>query len=123
MNSLYTLALRQVSSIQNELTNLEQSISSSSTQVNTASSHGPITASLASLQRTIDDYEAMNKGEVVEAKREKAAIRIQKFREDCVGLRKHFDRIKLLERKAVCGSDVMFNFCDPFHTPLNPRNQ
>ncbi|KAH9824731.1 hypothetical protein DFH28DRAFT_1077280 [Melampsora americana] len=100
MNSLYTLALRQVSSLQNELTNLEQSIASSSSNSNTASSHGPIVASLASLQRTIDDYESMNKGEVVEAKKQKASMRIEKFREDCVGLRKQFDRIKILERQA-----------------------
>ncbi|KAG0146885.1 hypothetical protein CROQUDRAFT_43801 [Cronartium quercuum f. sp. fusiforme G11] len=98
MNSLYSLGLRQVSSLQTELNNLEQSISK---PTNTAISHGPIVASLTSLQRTIDDYETMNKGEVIEVKREKSFNRIQKFREDYSNLKKQFDRIKLLEKQAV----------------------
>ncbi|KAH9450309.1 hypothetical protein MJO29_014409 [Puccinia striiformis f. sp. tritici] len=102
MNSLYSLALRQTSSIQAELTELEKSITSSSSAVatnnNTAGLHGQIAASLSSLQRTLDDYQAMSKAEVVESKRAKAAARIEKFKDDFMTLKKQFDQIKNLER-------------------------
>ncbi|PLW26037.1 hypothetical protein PCANC_22399 [Puccinia coronata f. sp. avenae] len=97
MNSLYSLALRQTSSIQEELTELEKSITSSA-QSNTAGLHGQITASLSSLQRTLDDYQAMSKAEVVESKRAKATARIEKFKDDLLTLKKQFDQIKKMER-------------------------
>jgi Golgi SNAP receptor complex protein 2 len=100
MNSLYSLALRQTSSIQAELTELEKSITSS-TQNNTAGLHGQITASLSSLQRTLDDYQAMSKAEVVESKRAKATARIEKFKDDLLTLKKQFDQIKKMERTLV----------------------
>ncbi|KAA1076826.1 protein transport protein bos1 [Puccinia graminis f. sp. tritici] len=98
MNSLYSLALRQTSSIQAELTELEKSITSSTTRNNTAGLHGQIAASLSSLQRTLDDYQAMSKAEVVDSKRAKAAARIEKFKDDFLALKKQFDQIKTLER-------------------------
>jgi len=97
MNSLYSLALRQTSSIQAELTELEKSITSSS-KGNTAGLHGQIAASLSSLQRTLDDYQTMSKAEVVESKRAKATARIEKFKDDFLALKKQFDQIKNLER-------------------------
>ena len=100
MNSLYSLALRQTSSIQAELTELEKSITSSA-QNNTAGLHGQITASLSSLQRTLDDYQAMSKAEVVESKRAKASARIEKFKDDLMTLKRQFDQIKKLERTLV----------------------
>lgn len=69
MNALFSLALRQVQSLQADLTTLEQAAAS---RTATAGLHGQITASLAALQRTIDDYEGMSKSETVEAKRDKA---------------------------------------------------
>ncbi|WAQ86177.1 hypothetical protein PtA15_6A809 [Puccinia triticina] len=98
MNSLYSLALRQTSSIQAELTELENSITSATTRNNTAGLHGQIAASLSSLQRTLDDYQAMSKAEVVESKRAKAVSRIEKFKDDFMALKKQFDQIKNLER-------------------------
>lgn len=74
MNSLYTLALRQSASIQTDLTALEQSYAPSPSGTSTPASalNGQITASLAALDRTVDDYDSMARREIVDAKREKA---------------------------------------------------
>lgn len=101
MNSLYSLALRQISSIQNELFELEKSLTTSSVDhlSKTTSLKGQIAASLSSLQRTLDDYESMSKGEVIESKRLKADARIEKFKEDYLALKRQFEQIKSSERK------------------------
>ena len=88
MNALYTHALRQTSSITSDLQVLENSLrggssngeagSSHSTSlqgngVDTTSLNGQIVASLAALQRTVDDYENMARRELIEANKGKAA--------------------------------------------------
>lgn len=75
MNSLYTLALRQSSSLQSDLTLLEQNYTDLNNNNNNsvpASLHGQINASLAALDRTIEDYDSMARREIVEVKKEKA---------------------------------------------------
>ncbi|GAA6023789.1 hypothetical protein JCM11491_006868 [Sporobolomyces phaffii] len=80
MNSLYTLALRQASSLESDLSSLahvyNNNASSSSSSSNPASAtsalHGQINASLAAFDRTIDDYDSMAKREIVDQKRDKA---------------------------------------------------
>lgn len=72
MNALYTHALRQSTSLQADLTALEQAYTSSPPSSNTASLNGQITASFAAFDRTVDDYDTMARREIVEAKREKA---------------------------------------------------
>ncbi|KAI8459393.1 hypothetical protein BY996DRAFT_6787981 [Phakopsora pachyrhizi] len=113
MNSLYSLAIRQVSNLQSELSNLEHTFSSTAATTSSTSSksspsnndrviqNGQIAASLASLQNTIDDYVSMSRSEVVESKRIKADSRIQKFREDYLGLKQRFELIKSLEQRKV----------------------
>jgi len=71
MNSLYTLALRQSTSLQADLTALEAAYATG-TAGETASLNGQINASLAALDRTTDDYESLAKREIVETKKEKA---------------------------------------------------
>ena len=71
MNALYTHALRQSTSLQADLTALEQAYTSANSS-NTASLNGQINASFAALDRTVDDYDSMARREIVEAKREKA---------------------------------------------------
>lgn len=73
MNSLYTLALRQSTSLQNDLTALEQAYATGTTG-ESASLNGQINASLAALDRTTDDYESLAKREIVETKKEKAIM-------------------------------------------------
>lgn len=96
MNALYTHALRQTQSITSDLALLENALAGSSTNthtpydtrspspsamspslqgngVDTAGLNGQIVASLAALQRTVDDYEGMARRELVEDKKGKAA--------------------------------------------------
>jgi len=74
MNSLYTLALRQSTSLQSDLTSLEKLYTSPSTShpASTSALHGQINASLAAFDRTIEDYDSMARREIVEVKKEKA---------------------------------------------------
>ncbi|KAJ3504620.1 hypothetical protein NLJ89_g7843 [Agrocybe chaxingu] len=46
------------------------------------------------MHRTIDDYDAMTKREIIKAKQEKAQMRVQKFRTDYTELRTQFERLK-----------------------------
>ncbi|GAA6059187.1 hypothetical protein JCM10212_005532 [Sporobolomyces blumeae] len=95
MNSLYTLALRQSTSLTSDLTSLEHLYQNpASTPANTSALHGQINASLAAFDRTIDDYDSMARREIVDVKREKATSRVARFREDYSNLRKQYERIK-----------------------------
>ncbi|ESK97126.1 transporter bos1 [Moniliophthora roreri MCA 2997] len=87
MNSLYTSGVRQTSSIQADLERLRNGDVS-------ASLMGQISASLAAMNRTIDDYDSMAKREMIKAKQEKAQMRVQKFRTDYMELRSQFERLK-----------------------------
>jgi hypothetical protein len=91
MNSLYTLGLRQTSAIQADLERLRNgdvsvSLLGGQTCLTMAAAHnaynactstrlsslGQISASLAALNRTVDDYDSMAKREMIKAKQEKA---------------------------------------------------
>ncbi|KAG8970014.1 protein transport protein bos1 [Tulasnella sp. 419] len=87
MNSLYSLGLRQTTAIQTDLERLRAGDSSVALQ-------GQISASLAALNRTVDDYDSMAKREMIKAKQEKAFARVQKFRSDYQELRAQFERTK-----------------------------
>ncbi|KZO93108.1 golgi SNAP receptor complex member bos1 [Calocera viscosa TUFC12733] len=87
MNSLYTLGLRQTSSIQADLDKMRAGDTSSSLQ-------GQISASLSALSRTMDDYDSMAKREMIAAKQEKAYSRVHKFRQEHADLRSQFDTLK-----------------------------
>jgi hypothetical protein len=76
VNALYTHALRQSTSLQADLTALEQAYTSANS-FNTASLNGQINASFAAFDRTVDDYDAMARREIVEAKREKAVTYVR----------------------------------------------
>ncbi|EPQ57618.1 V-snare-domain-containing protein [Gloeophyllum trabeum ATCC 11539] len=87
MNSLYTLGVRQTNSIQADLERLRNGDSS-------ASLLGQISASLAAMSRTIEDYDSMARREIIKAKQEKAQMRVQKFRSDYAELRTQFEQLK-----------------------------
>ena len=89
MNSLYTLGVRQTNSLQSDLERLRNGDTSASllgtscwvvewmwilTAPAFVSSLGQISASLAAMHRTIDDYDAMAKREIIKAKQEKAQM-------------------------------------------------
>ncbi|KAF8557582.1 V-snare-domain-containing protein [Imleria badia] len=86
MNSLYTLGTRQTNSLSADLERLRNGD-------NSASLLGQISASLAAMQRTIEDYDAMIKREIIKAKQEKGQMRVQKFRADYADLKSQFEHI------------------------------
>ncbi|KAJ3513791.1 hypothetical protein NMY22_g14937 [Coprinellus aureogranulatus] len=113
MNSLYTTGVRQTNSLQADLERLRNGD-------NSAALLGQISASLAAMNRTIEDYDAMAKREMIKAKQEKAQMyvvafssfkvkeslirhdlpigypsrRVSKFRADYVELRNQFEKYK-----------------------------
>ncbi|KAF9012426.1 golgi SNAP receptor complex member bos1 [Cyathus striatus] len=92
MNSLYNLGIRQIS------------------------------ASLAAMSRTIEDYDSMAKREMIKAKQEKAQMRVQKFRADYVEFREEFDRLKadVAAERAAADRDALF--ATSSSTPLTPSD-
>ncbi|GAA6053393.1 hypothetical protein JCM3770_002302 [Rhodotorula araucariae] len=99
MNSLYTLALRQSASLAADLKQLDALAASSPSApppapASASALNGQINASLAALDRTIDDYDAMARREIVDAKRDKALARVARFRDEYRDLRKEYDRVK-----------------------------
>ncbi|GAA5830893.1 hypothetical protein JCM5353_002639 [Sporobolomyces roseus] len=113
MNSLYTLALRQSTSLQTDLTSLEKLYTSPSTShpASTSALHGQINASLAAFDRTIEDYDSMARREIVEVKKEKAVSRVARFKEDYISLRKQYERIKKegTSTRVTAERDELFN--------------
>ncbi|KAL4074148.1 snare region anchored in the vesicle membrane C-terminus-domain-containing protein [Scleroderma yunnanense] len=99
MNSLYTLGVRQTSSLTADLERLRNGD-------NSASLLGQISASLAAMHRTIEDYDAMVKREIIKAKQEKGQMRIQKFRADYAELKGQFEKVKN-ERTAAQRNELL----------------
>ncbi|SOV09115.1 related to BOS1 - vesicle specific SNAP receptor [Ustilago sp. UG-2017a] len=89
MNSLYNQALRQFSSIQSDISRIDSEGDSAP-----STSFGPVTVSLSSLERTIDEYEKLAKKELIQSKQEKALNRVAKFRTDYSELSSQLARLK-----------------------------
>ena len=63
---------------------------------------GQLAASLASLSRTVDDYSALSKKELILEKQQKAFDRIKNFRSELADYRAQFDRLRKEREDAVC---------------------
>lgn len=63
---------------------------------------GQIAASLSSLSRTIDDYSALSKKELIPEKQEKAFERVKNFRTELTDYRAQFERLRKEREEAVC---------------------
>jgi len=111
MNSLYTLGTRQTNSLTADLERLRNGD-------NSASLLGQISASLAAMHRTIEDYDAMIKREIIKAKQEKGQMRVQKFRADYTDLKSQFERIKS-ERAASQRSELLQGTPSGIHSPAS----
>ncbi|KAF9363283.1 protein transport protein bos1 [Mortierella sp. NVP85] len=94
MNSLYNHALKQVNALQRDL---EKFQSGEDTSV---AVQGQIAATLNAFKRSIDDYDAMAKKEMINDKREKAFARVSKFREDYDTINRSFALLKSREEQA-----------------------
>ncbi|KAG9009408.1 protein transport protein bos1 [Tulasnella sp. JGI-2019a] len=116
MNSLYTLGVRQTSSIQADLDKLKAGDFSAALQ-------GQISASLAALNRTVDDYDSMAKREMIKAKQEKAYSRVQKFRADYTELRSQFEGAKQTANNARLAAQRTDLLGDPSSPTSAPRQR
>lgn len=65
---------------------------------------GQLAASLASLSRTVDDYSALSKKELIPEKQQKAFDRIKNFRDELTDYRAQFDRLRKEREDAVSQS-------------------
>ncbi|PFH50917.1 hypothetical protein AMATHDRAFT_75305 [Amanita thiersii Skay4041] len=118
MNSLYTSAVRQTNSIQSDLERLKNGDSSPSLL-------GQISASLAAMQRTVDDYDSMAKREMIKVKQEKAQMRVQKFRGDYAELRSQFEALKeqaAIDKVASQRAELISNSATP-QSPNDARRR
>ncbi|POY71528.1 hypothetical protein BMF94_5449 [Rhodotorula taiwanensis] len=94
MNSLYTLALRQSSSLSSDIQHLASL--SLSNQLPTSSSplYSQISTGFTQWDRTIDDYEDLAKREIVQQKKDKALARVARFRQEYQQLKRDYERVK-----------------------------
>ena len=86
MNSLYNLAGRQISVIRADISTY------SADPIGGATRRTHITSALSALIKTIEDYEAMAKRELVVAKREKALARVANLHQEVRQLREELSR-------------------------------
>lgn len=70
---------------------------------------GQISASLASFSRTIDDYAALAKSELIPEKKEKAIEREKSFRASLLDYRQQFERLRK-EREETVSSSAIFQY-------------
>lgn len=113
-NSLFNSALKQSQSIQKDLSFLAISPATSSPAL-----QGQISASLTSLQRTVDDYDALARRELIPAKQEKAFMRIKDFRKELAEAREQFETLKT-QRGEVEHSELLGRRSHSSATPENP---
>ncbi|KAL9711970.1 Protein transport protein bos1 [Leucoagaricus gongylophorus] len=87
--------------------------------------HCSISASLAAMSRTIEDYDAIAKREMIKAKQEKAQMRVQKFRSDYTELRSQFEKLKTeaFEQQAAFQRDELINASGTPNSPSDARRR
>jgi len=88
MNVSYNSALRQSKAIRNELTTLADKQAPSPAEI------GNVSVSLSSFGKTIEEYNALARQEIVPKKQEEAMERVRKFREDLSSFRTEVDTLK-----------------------------
>ena len=73
------------------------------------SGSGQISATLASLSRTVDEYHGMAKRELIPSKQEKAYERVKNFRAELADYRGQFERMKREREQNVCPKPWAFH--------------
>ncbi|PKS06002.1 hypothetical protein jhhlp_007835 [Lomentospora prolificans] len=96
MNVAYNSALRQSKALRHDLEKLDSSHPSTLTP----SEIGNVSASLASFSKSIDDYNALARQELVPKKQEEAYERVRRFRDDLADFRARVDTVRR-EREEV----------------------
>ena len=100
MNVAYNSALRQSKALRHDL----DALSSAPAATLTPSSIGNVSASLASLSKSIDEYAALAPHELVPKKKEEAATRIARFRTELSDFRARVDDLKRAREEAGEGA-------------------
>ncbi|KAJ5443424.1 uncharacterized protein N7458_007296, partial [Penicillium daleae] len=120
-NSLFNSALKQSSAVRRDLDQFSQSPATSSPAL-----QGQIAASLSSLSRTVEDYSALSKKELITEKQEKAFERVKNFRTELADYRAQFERLRKEreEAQSVTNRNELLGR-RPHHaaTPENPYAQ
>ncbi|RPA88037.1 V-snare-domain-containing protein [Ascobolus immersus RN42] len=117
MNSLFNAALRQSQNLKKDLD------SYSSNPETNAALQGQISASLATLSRTITDYENLARRELVPQKQQQAFERIKNFRKEMGEMRSEFEKVKNERGEADQASnrlELLGRRPQATHTPDNP---
>ena len=96
MNVAYNSTLRQSKALRHDLAKLD----STQPALITASTIGNVSASLASFTKSIDDYQALARQELVPKKQEEALERVRRFREDLTDFRARVEAVRR-EREEV----------------------
>ncbi|KAJ5610152.1 GOSR2/Membrin/Bos1 [Penicillium lagena] len=120
-NSLFNSALKQSSAIRRDLDTFAQSPATSS-----AALQGQISASLTSLSRTVDDYSALSKKELIQEKQEKAFERVKNFRNELADYRTQLDQLRKEREEAQSAtnrSELLGRRPHHAATPENPYAQ
>ncbi|GAA5872953.1 hypothetical protein JCM3774_004885 [Rhodotorula dairenensis] len=111
MNSLYTLALRQSSSLSGDLQHLASLAQSNQLPASSAPIHQQIARELEQLDRTVADYDTMAQREIVPQIREKALARVDRFKREYALLDQEYKRLKrprtLPQKSAADRSELL----------------
>ncbi|KAI1911950.1 protein transport protein bos1 [Ophidiomyces ophidiicola] len=121
MNSLFNAVLKQSAAVRRDLDTFAESPTSSP-----AALQGQISASLASLSRTIDDYSSLSKKELIPEKQQKAFERLKTFRAELGEYRSQFDNLKREREDAQATtnrSELLGRRPHHAATPENPYSQ
>ncbi|CAG9940149.1 unnamed protein product [Clonostachys rosea f. rosea IK726] len=118
MNVAYNTALRQSKAIRAELTNL------SSKQAPSPAEIGNVSASLATFTKSIDEYNALARQEIVPKKQEEAIERVRKFREDLSSFRSDIDVLKKTRDDALhqANRSELLGNRRPYQASSTPEN-
>lgn len=100
MNVAYNSALRQSKALRHDLDNLSSTPPASLTP----SSIGNVSASLASLTKSVDEYAALAPHELVPKKQEEARARAARFREELAEYRSRVEELKRAREEAAEGA-------------------
>lgn len=115
MNALFNSALKQSQSLKRDINTFSNSQKSAAEQ-------GQISVSLASFNRTIDDYDGMAKRELIPAKQEKAKERVQNFRIQYSELKAEFDKLRSEKEEADTATNRSELYGRRGHSSATPDN-
>ncbi|OKL62361.1 hypothetical protein UA08_03053 [Talaromyces atroroseus] len=116
-NSLFNSALKQSTAIRHDLDTFAESPGTTSPAL-----QGQISASLASFSRTIDDYAALAKSELIPEKKEKATEREKSFHTALADYRQQFERLRKEREDTISRTNRSELFGRRPHHAATPEN-